>query len=193
MVRRRLTPQERREEILAAGERLFRQRGPAVRVEDIVEAAGAAKGTFYTCFETMDDLLAEIRARHVRRLQAAIPPPEAAPRADLLLQDVARRFVEFVLGLEGLHEVLFHTAFAQSRPLPPASRPAARIAAILRLGQGQGVFAAGETEITARLLFAAMHETVDAIGEGADKATALAALADLIARAVPPAKTRRKP
>ena len=68
--RRRLQPDERREELLKAAESLLR-RGGTVRVEDVVAEARAAKGTFYVYFATWDDLLMAVRARIFAAFQAA--------------------------------------------------------------------------------------------------------------------------
>ena len=63
--RRRLTPELRRQEILDAAVLLLREKGMATRVEDVTLAAGAAKGTFFTCFPSWDDLLEAVRAHHI--------------------------------------------------------------------------------------------------------------------------------
>ncbi len=71
---------ERRKErtrgaLLAAGQRLFGERGfEAATVAEIAEGADVAIGSFYNYFETKDELLAallqETLAEHLRRMQA---------------------------------------------------------------------------------------------------------------------------
>ncbi len=137
--RRRLGQDVRRAELLDAAERLLRRDGPTVRVEDIVVEAKAAKGTFYTCFATWDDMLEEVRARKLAELERALAPVLGAKaERPSVLADVAAISIDFIVNLRGLHEVLFHSAFTQARPLPetdaaaradrgdPASRPAGR-------------------------------------------------------------------
>ena len=63
-VRRRLSPEARKLEIIEAAERLLQARGEHVRVEDVVREAGVAKGTFFLYFPTWDDLLEAIRLLH---------------------------------------------------------------------------------------------------------------------------------
>ena len=49
-----------REKVLAAGSRLFRERGvEGARVADVMEAAGLTHGAFYTYFASKDDLVRE--------------------------------------------------------------------------------------------------------------------------------------
>jgi AcrR family transcriptional regulator len=52
IARRRLNLEVRRQQIIEAAERLLKQNGPDVRVEDVEREAAAAKGTFYLYFPT---------------------------------------------------------------------------------------------------------------------------------------------
>jgi AcrR family transcriptional regulator len=172
-----LGPDKRRAELLDAAERLLQRDGLAVRVEDIVEEARAAKGTFYTCFATWDDMLDAVRARKIAELEQLLAPVLAAkPVRASLLADIAVISIDFIVALQGLHDVLFHSAFTQARPLPSNTRPPARIAAILRHGQQAGVFAPCDPEPMGALIFAMMHETADRIAAGADRKRSLATL-----------------
>ena len=185
--RRRLTPEARRQEILAAAERLLRRGNVAVRVEDVVAEAGAAKGTFYTCFATWDDLLEAIRATQAAEFERRLAPAFERMREgawESVLPELAVGFIDAVLAMEGLHDALFHGPFPLARPLPPVQRPAARIAEILLAGRRAGAYAALDAESTGALLFAAIHETADAIIGGAERRRALDALITLIRRAV---------
>jgi AcrR family transcriptional regulator len=173
--RRRLTPQSRRQEILAAAIKLLREKGIATRVEDITSAAGAAKGTFFTCYASWDDLLEAVRAHHIASFNAsnALTLPDTVMGWHKLLPQLSVRFIDFILGMGGTHEVLFHSAFTLARPLPPAERPASRIAAILRSGQAAGAYASFDADTIGRLIFAMIHDTADAIVAGEDRVTAL--------------------
>lgn len=184
MVRRRLTPSQRREELLEAADRLLHARGAAVRVEDITTAAGAAKGTFYTCFETWDDLLVAVRERRLRAFEDRIAPVLDAAALPLRLPQLAEALVAFILDLGKLHDVLFHSAFAVAHPLPPEARPAARFGALLRAGQAAGAYAALDPEPTGALIFAMTHETADGIAGGADADRAMRALTTALNRLV---------
>jgi AcrR family transcriptional regulator len=185
--RRRLEPAVRRQEIIEAAERLLTRDGPNVRVEDVVREAGVAKGTFYLYFPTWDDLLEVIRERIVVAFDAAHPLQiEACAQADWpqLLDCLAVAFVDAIVGMGGLHAVLWHTDFAQRRPIPPANNPINRLTAVIRAGQGAGAFARIDAELGGRLLFAVIHETADALAGGEDRERALAAMRWILRRAL---------
>lgn len=187
MARRRLTPSQRREELVEVADPLLRARGAALRVEDITTAAGAAKGTFYNCFETWNDLLVAVRERRLVALEQRIAPlldPATPHDWRTLLPRLAEALIAFILDLGKLHEVLFHSPFHLSHPLPPAARPAARIGALLAAGQAASVYAPTDPEPTGALLFAMIHETADAIAAGADHDRAMRALTTALNRLV---------
>ncbi|HET9160440.1 MAG TPA: helix-turn-helix domain-containing protein [Caulobacteraceae bacterium] len=186
-LRRRLQPQARKLEILEAAERLIQAQGARVRVEDVVNAAGVAKGTFFLYFPTWDDLLEAIRERLIAEFDAAHPMPTELdgpidwPR---LVGEQASAFVDFVVARQGLGEAIFHSDFALRRPV--VDNAAVRLAAVIRAGQEAGAFAAIDPDPTARLLFAVIHETADAIAEGEDRNAAMAAMQALLRRALAP-------
>lgn len=185
--RRRLAPEVRRQEIIEAAERLLTRDGPNVRVEDVVREAGAAKGTFYLYFPTWDDLLEAIRERIVVAFDAAHPLQiEACAPADWpqLLDWLAVAFVDAIGGMGGLHAVLWHTDFAQRRPIPPANNPINRLIAVIQAGQRAGAFARIDAVLAGRLLFAVIHETADVLAGGEDRERALAAMRWILRRAL---------
>lgn len=72
MSRRRGNGPERAGEIIASAARLFREKGVgAVSVDEIVQGAGIAKGTFYLYFKTRDDLLAKLAEVAVQTMALA--------------------------------------------------------------------------------------------------------------------------
>ena len=183
--RRRLRPEARKQEIVEAAERLLQAHGRRVRVEDVVREAGVAKGTFFLYFPTWDDLLDLVRARLIAAFDAAYPAPElGVGPVDWagLVERQALGFVDFSLARRGLGDVVFHSEFAQRRP--QADHAVTRIAAVIRAGQADGAFGAVDPGPTARLLYAAVHETADAIAGGADRAAMTAALSELLRRAL---------
>ncbi len=186
--RRRLAPVERREEILRAAERLIAKNGAAVRVEDIVSAAGAAKGTFYLYFPSFDDLLEALRTRVFEAFDAGHPfsPPQTRDAWLHNLECLALAFVETVIDMRALHGALFHSDFAARRPVASEIHPVNRLAAIIREGVAAGGFRKVNPLPTARLLFAAIHETADAVCDGASARAAKAALKDVLRSVLAP-------
>jgi AcrR family transcriptional regulator len=186
-LRRRLPPEARKLEIVEAAERLLQAHGARVRVEDVVREAGVAKGTFFLYFPTWDDLLETIRGRLVSEFDTAYPlPSEVAGPVDWpsLVETQASAFIDFTLSRRGLGEALFHTDFAERRPL--ADNAILRITAVIRAGQEAQAFGAVDPEPTARLLFAAIHEAADAVAAGGDRTAILAALRNLLRRTLAP-------
>ena len=185
--RRRLPPEARRLEIVEAAERLINTHGSRVRVEDVVREAGVAKGTFFLYFPTWDDLLEAIRVRLVATFDAAHPlPTELEGQIDwpALMETQAAAFIDHTLSRRGLGEAVFHSDFAQRRPL--ADNAVLRLSAVIRAGQEAGAFGPVDPEPTARLLFAAIHDAADTIAAGAGREAAIAALLNLLRRTLAP-------
>ena len=184
-MRRRLRPQVRRLEIIEAAEKLLKKHGTAVRVEDVVAEAKAAKGTFYAYFATWDDLLETIRSQKIAEVEKAAGPIMVfGPKTDwrAVLPSLAVILIDFIVASEGLHEALFHSAFTRNRPEPPHKRLAARLAQVLKAGMAAGAYAQLDPEPTGALVSAVIHETADQILAGADRARALAALGHALHR-----------
>jgi AcrR family transcriptional regulator len=183
-IRRRLEPDARREEILKAAERLLRRSAASeVRVEDIVREAGAAKGTFYLYFPSFEALLSALRERVFAEFDARYPLPADPGRVTdwlELVDALATGFVDYTLGLGGLHRALFHGSVAPS----PSLRASARIVRLIEFGIAARAFAKLDPEPTARLVFAMLHEAVDTIEAGEDRALVLCALRTLLRRSL---------
>jgi AcrR family transcriptional regulator len=186
-LRRRLQPEARKLEIVEAAERLLHAHGSRVRVEDVVREAGVAKGTFFLYFPTWDDLLETVRQRLVSEFDAAYPlPTEVDGAVDWpgLVESQAGAFIDFTLSRRGIGEAVFHSDFAERRPL--ADNAILRLSAVIRAGQEAEAFGAVDPEPTARLMFAAIHEAADAVAGGADRTAILAALQSLLRRTLAP-------
>lgn len=189
--RRRLEPRARRQEIIEAAERLLRAHGAEVRVEDVVREAGAAKGTFYVYFATWDDLLVTVRERIFAAFDEANPmpaDPDGSTDWPRLLEALATAFVDATVELGGLHEALFHSDFAQRRPIPADHHPVARLTFLLKAGRDASVFEDVDPQPTARLLFAVIHETADAVAAGEDRERALMAMRWILRRTLAPGR-----
>jgi AcrR family transcriptional regulator len=186
-LRRRLRPEARKLEIVEAAERLIHTHGSRVRVEDVAREAGVAKGTFFLYFPTWDDLLETVRERLVTEFDTAHPlPTEAQGPIDWpgLVASQACAFIDFTLSRRGFGEAVFHSDFAERRPL--ADNAILRLSAVIRAGQEAEAFGPVDPEPTARLLFAAIHEAADAVADGADRQATLAALQGLLRRSLAP-------
>jgi TetR/AcrR family transcriptional repressor of nem operon len=156
--------EQRRAELLAAGQALFLAKGIAgTSLDDITQRAGVSKGLFYLYFPSKEDLVLALREQFSRelaeRMRAAI---EAAPGgwADRLDACVRAGF-EGYRDLHDLHEVLFHHAHVTPPGVGqpnPAPAPVARvIGELLAAGTAAGAFDVPDPESTAVLCYASMH------------------------------------
>jgi len=79
------TAEERLQEILDVAQNLFAQKGyDATSVQDIIDAVGIAKGTFYHYFRSKSDLLDAVVDRMVEQGRAVIRTVVEDPRLDAL-------------------------------------------------------------------------------------------------------------
>jgi len=183
--RRRLEPDERRQELLDAAERVLRRMGVRARVDDVVREARVAKGTFYVYFESWDELILELRKGLFDEFAWQYPQVRGAP-ADGdwlgLIENLAEAFVDFTLELEGLHDAIFHTGVSA----PEGDEPHAEtvLAEILRQGSNAKAFNVADPELVGRLTFAVIHETVDAICDGQSRKRAKTAMREFLRRAL---------
>ncbi|MGW0019575.1 TetR/AcrR family transcriptional regulator [Rhodococcus sp. NPDC003382] len=76
--RRRLSPDQRRTELLDIGARLFSQHAyEDVRIEEVAELAGVSRGLMYHYFPTKRDFMAAVVQRESDRLLAVTEPDPA--------------------------------------------------------------------------------------------------------------------
>ena len=129
--------EQRRAELLAAGQALFLAKGIAgTSLDDVTQRAGVSKGLFYLYFSSKEDLVLALREQFSRalaeRMRAAAeavptstgpastgPVSTASGWADRLDACVRAGF-ECYRELHDLHEILFHHARALS---PESGKP----------------------------------------------------------------------
>jgi AcrR family transcriptional regulator len=143
--------------ILEAALRVFADMGPdAPKIDDFVQAAGIARGTFYNHFESVEDLLAATSEWTTREVIEAI---EAA------LEGVEGPALRFGVGLR-----LF---FAKAQEDPVWCRFVARVwnvggvefpARDLEEGARLGIFRAPSAEAARDLLFGGVREALRRMG-----------------------------
>jgi TetR/AcrR family transcriptional regulator, transcriptional repressor for nem operon len=141
--------------LLDAGERLIHERGyNGAGVQDIVDAAGVPKGSFYSYFDSKEALLVEVVQRYwddVEARHGALLEDDATPPLD--------RVSAFFAAMAGDHELhnfalgclLGSTALEMSNISPPAratlnglfDRWVERLGATLAVAQQRGELAKG--------------------------------------------------
>jgi AcrR family transcriptional regulator len=154
-------PEVRREELLDAAERIFLAKGvAATSVDEIVAAADVAKGTFYLHFESKEHLLLSLQQRFVatfcRDLEVAMDRRRKDDWTGRLKAWVETG-VDVYLDRTALHDVVFHQ-FRPEQPRAKHENPLAhQLAELLEKGTRAGAWSVGDPEVTAVMLFHALH------------------------------------
>ncbi len=153
---------ERRADLLGAGEALFVAKGvAATSLEDITNGAGVSKGLFYLYFRSKEDLVLALQeqftTRFATRIRTAVDgQSDWTAKLDACVQEGFDCFRE----LHDLHEVLFR--HGGHDPSETGHQPThAVLTVVLRElldgGVAAGAFDVGDTETTAVLLYVTMH------------------------------------
>ncbi len=162
--------EQRRAELLTAGQALFAAKGiAATSLEDIAQRAGVSKGLFYLYFHSKEDLVLALQEQFshqvAARMRAAV---DIQPGWTAKLDACVQVSFECYQDLHDLHEVLFHHAahVATRTPHPgqPDSAPTPAHALLIRViqdlleaGTAAGAFDVPDPETTAVLCYASMH------------------------------------
>ena len=158
---------ERRQQILEVARDVFARRGyHTAKIEDIVAAAGVARGTFYLYFEDKRGIFEEIVDRTIAKLGMSIvrvdPHDPARPVADqikaqirrvvgVLLEDRAttKILLSDAVGVDPLFDRKLHAFYDGAATLLEES---------LRDGQALGIVTQGDTRVFSYLTLGALKE-----------------------------------
>ncbi len=183
LVRRRLAPEARREELIDAAIKVMREQGDVVpRISDVTSAAGAAKGTFYLYFASWDELVIAVRDRLTEGIRAGMKLRAEGVKADEwrdFLEQEAERFVDDLLGLGPLHQAIFHGP-SSFRSTGVGSPAVVFVSHLLERGIKAGAFQIKDVPTAGLLLFSAWHAVGDAISRGGDRRKLLEGLNGLM-------------
>lgn len=153
--------EQRRAELLVAGQALFLAKGiAATSLDDITQRAGVSKGLFYLYFRSKEHLVLalqeQISRQFAERMRAAADlQPDWTAKLDACVQ----ASFECYRDLHDLHEVLFH--YAASGPEAASGPARAAVVQVLQdlfaAGTAAGAFDVADPESTALLCYASMH------------------------------------
>ncbi|MFG1798325.1 TetR/AcrR family transcriptional regulator [Nocardia sp. NPDC049149] len=170
--------EQRRSELLDAAEQLLAQKGiAAVTVEDITQAAGVSKGTFYSYFRAREDVLGALRARYIETLLDAqneamslLHPDDWAGRIETWLVAGIRTF----LLDPAKHNTLFHLPHGSTGDDAGSEEVGFQHVEVLRslltAGRDAGGLRVVDPESTAVLLYGSIHHGADYLFHAADPA-----------------------
>jgi AcrR family transcriptional regulator len=160
-------PEERREDLINAAQKLFIENGvAATTIDQIAAGAQIAKGTFYLYFSSKEDVLAALRERFVRDyldgIEAAVAERPAGDWRGRLAHWV-KAGVEGYIDTQALHDVVFHEPHHRPDERPhgiSAPSTVANLAALLAAGNSAEAWSVEDPAFTALALFHALHGAV---------------------------------
>lgn len=171
----------RRDALLDAAERLFRERGfAATSVDAIVAAAGVAKGTFYLYFKSKAASLVALQDRFVFQFRDAIEQEVSAhvdwsARLDAWITAALDGYFEQV----AVHDVVFQEVRPCARQVKSNHPVIQSLTRLIEEGAAAGAWRSEDVYLTAVMLFSALHGAADAAIAGLtplDRSACLAAV-----------------
>jgi len=160
---------ERRAQILTVARDIFSRLGyHTAKIEDIVAAAGIARGTFYLYFEDKRAIFEEIVDRTIARLGMAIvrvdPHDSGRTVADQVRENI-RRIVRILLEDRATTKILLSDALGvdpafDRKLLSFYDEMASLLEGSLRDGQALGVVRDGDVRLMSWLTMGALKETM---------------------------------
>jgi AcrR family transcriptional regulator len=181
---------DRHDQLIAAAITVFSRKGvSATSVDDIVQAAGVAKGTFYLYFATKDDVTAAVAAQMIKgvadRIEREASEPGRSPVARLGAiaagfrgigdESYERDLIEIIHRPENrvLHDRMSEQAFVRLTPL---------IREVIAEGVRDGMFRAQDPRHAAAYVMACFGSIHDVIDEPADLPDAIEGLNTFVFR-----------
>ena len=158
-------PEERRDELMNAAQRLFLEQGVATTtIEQITIGADVAKGTFYLHFSSKEDLLAALRDRFAGALLSNVQTAvERQPQGEwrTKLASWASACVAGYLDSIRLHDAVFFESRPPTRKGLVDNRVIDDLAALLQAGATAQAWSIDDPRFVAAFLFSGLHSAVD--------------------------------
>jgi AcrR family transcriptional regulator len=195
MPRRQSSPrerEERRDALLDAAMLVFREQGHEATVADIARTAGLAKGSFYTTFDSKEDLLLALRRRYIDMVVTHSNSIfERVGTEDLvaLAHEMIESIIDFDLDQRDVVKLIARTSGgdAAAELAEANSRIDEIVEAGIRVGVAAGLFQVDDPKLTARLLNHAIHGLTEELilrDDIIDRDALVAAATTLVRRAL---------
>jgi AcrR family transcriptional regulator len=158
-------PEERRDELIRAAQRLFLEQGyGSTTIDNITSAAQVAKGTFYLYFKSKEDVRAALEYRfasdHLARIKTAVlRKPEGDWKGKISAWTSAS--IATYLDSIKLHDVLFYEGRSPTREGLVDNIVITHLAEMLRDGSIAGAWAVDDPRAAAVFIFSGVHAVVD--------------------------------
>ena len=166
--RPRTKPAEiRLDELMAAAEKLFLAKGvEATTINDIVEAAQVAKGTFYHYFSSKNDMLDALGKRYTEKFLGSLEKAMEVCAADDWVGrlDVwIHASVETYLKTFRTHDIVYTNHHHHDRSNQAKSAILDQLLEIIEGGSSAGVWAPEQPRVVALLIYSGVHGATDDI------------------------------
>ena len=167
-IRPRTKPAEvRLNELMNAAEKLFASKGvESTTINDIVEEAQVAKGTFYHYFSSKADMLAALRQRYTNQFLMSLE--EAV---DVCAQDdwvgrlrawIHASVVTYVKTYR-THDIVYTNHHHHNRSNPEKNAILDQLLEIIEGGRAAGVWSPDQPRVVALLIYSGVHGATDDI------------------------------
>ena len=158
-------PEERREELLNAAQRVFLKHGVALAtIEQITSAADVAKGTFYLYFSSKENILSALGDRfgqdHLKKIETALAGIQEEDWPGKLAA-WAEACAAGYLDAIRLHDILFYGFRPATREGLVDNVVIDHLAELLQAGVAAGAWTIEDPRFTAVFLFSGLHAVVD--------------------------------
>jgi AcrR family transcriptional regulator len=111
------------DELLAAGARLFTERGADAPMEAVAQAVGVGQGTLYRHFPTRDHLFAEILSDRAEHLRKSALEAMSSANIGVALIEWLRTYDRFATDIPGLGTRVAHALGDQASPVGSTCAP----------------------------------------------------------------------
>jgi AcrR family transcriptional regulator len=158
-------PEERRDELMNAAQRLFLKQGvPETTIEQITSGADVAKGTFYLYFSSKEDILAALGDRfgqkHLEGIKAAIAKKPQDNWQKKLATWANACFTGYLDSIQ-LHDIVFYGPRPRRREGLVDNAVIDHLSDLLQFGMEARAWSIEDARFTAVFLFSGLHAVVD--------------------------------
>jgi AcrR family transcriptional regulator len=158
-------PEERRDELMNAAQRLFLKQGvPETTIEQITSGADVAKGTFYLYFSSKEDILAALGDRfgqkHLEGIKAAIAKKPQDNWQKKLATWANACFTGYLDSIQ-LHDIVFYGPRPRRREGLVDNAVIDHLSDLLQFGMEAHAWSIEDARFTAVFLFSGLHAVVD--------------------------------
>jgi AcrR family transcriptional regulator len=158
-------PEQRRDDLMNAAQRLFVENGVApTTIDQITAAAGVAKGTFYLYFSSKEHVLAALGDRFsqqlVSKLETAIAEKDAGDWNGKLGAWVRTATLAYLASMR-LHDVVFRESAVHAREDLDTNGTIGHLLQLLEDGAAAGAWPLDNPRLSAIFLYSGLHGVVD--------------------------------